>query len=77
VKRLILLLILTLLILLPISAAGQDHHSYFLVKPGVYYFAGDLEAEHPRVGSWVKLAMDIDSIGIFPSKVKLVICTVV
>lgn len=49
-KRLILLLILTLLILLPISAAGQDHHSYFLVKPGVYYFAGDLEAEHPRVG---------------------------
>lgn len=46
-KRIILLLSFTLLMLLPISALGKDNKSFFALKPGVYFFKGDLKDEHP------------------------------
>lgn len=39
--------IFSLLILLPISAHGQFPEKYISIKPGVYYFTGDLEDDHP------------------------------
>lgn len=40
-------LLFSLLILLPISAHGQFPENYISIKPGVYFFTGDLEDDHP------------------------------
>lgn len=54
-KRIKMLFILTAFILFPVSALGQDMHSFLAVKPGGHFFKGDLEEEHHVVAFYGQL----------------------
>ncbi|HLC17885.1 MAG TPA: hypothetical protein VJM57_02585 [Thermodesulfobacteriota bacterium] len=42
------LLFLLVLLFLPLSASGQDKSSYISLRPGAYFFTGDLDDLHPH-----------------------------
>lgn len=41
-------IVYVVLMLLPLSARGEEKPGYLALKPGFYFFAGDLDEEHPE-----------------------------
>ncbi len=55
-KKAILVFIAVFILTAPLSAQGQDKQNYLLLKPGLFFFAGDLKDIHHDEGFYGELA---------------------
>lgn len=46
-KKSVWMWVLAIAVLLPATSFGQERQSYVTINPGVYFFTGDIEDEHP------------------------------